>query len=85
MCISSCTTPQPKGTVSLLADLQHVAPAECTKANFAHYPDRLSLLPDGFYLLTIDAGAKAQLRNKADDGALYRNLRANALRCAPEK
>lgn len=68
-----------------LADVKVAAPAECTKAHFASYATALTTLPSGFGVLLIEEQARAILKNKADDGEQYATLRANALRCAPEK
>lgn len=82
-CSSACTTLPHKP--SSLADVKVAAPAECTKAHFASYAIGLTTLPSGFGVLLIEEQARAILSNKADDGAQYAALRANALRCAPEK
>jgi hypothetical protein len=48
----------------------------------AHYPAHLAALPDDYRRLAAVDQARALLRAKGADAALYLSLRAQARRCA---
>ena len=58
------------------------APAECTKAEFKLYPTGLEDLPTDFLQRTPKQRAQAILNINDDNGANYKELLAQALRCA---
>ena len=57
-------------------------PAECTRAAFAAFAPELTGLPADYQQLSPEGRAKQLLTNKRLDGQQYRQLRAQALRCA---
>jgi hypothetical protein len=62
-----------------------VAPAECRKAAFEAFAPGLEGLPIDWLQRTPRDRARTILTITADDGEQYQKLRAQAVRCAPDR